>query len=535
MLRRASSTPACASADAAHRSFVSNLTSMDVSHRAARANVGDTSRLRWHLRRCTAGAAKGGERGRLRVLGIGCSMTQGFMNCGGKVEGRQCGKACVKLRWATLLQEMLQSALPACDVEVLLQTSKGGRTVVAAARFDTRILRYRPHIVITDLTVCDLRGIASSLDEFRLQVGWESLLRKLLSVPADPSAPGEGSPAIVHIESWDRFPMRGCRNATSRIYQGISAFYRVPAVSFMLGVCAHDQRGDERHWTAGCSDGAMHCGARGAHLDTRGAQCEPHPGPHVHALFALLLAERIVHEAARGCAVAVKGARRFNKQGGGLGGLGGKLGSGGVGGKLGGGGGARPSVAAMLEPPFALPSDAPTLMPSAALAEMSGCRMHHGVSKPTLTYDFGAACGTPALPPVGWRCFEDRPGKLGWIADDDAPAAREEPLTFEAAASELTPGARLTVAYLRSYERMGRARLWLDDDVHLGVTLNGSWTAPTSQTDLAILSTSALCGPSCLALRGRGPQARHRIRLDRLRPPGGAPPKKFKLLLLELC
>ena len=158
----------------------------------------------------------------------------------------------------------------------------------------------------------------------------------------------------------------------------------------------------------------------------------------------------------------------------------------------------------MLEPPLALPADAPTLMPSAALAEMSGCRMHHGVSKPTLTYDFGAACGMPALPPVGWRCFEDRPGKLGWIADGDGTAAgaasREEPLTFEAAASELQPGARLTVAYLRSYERMGRARLWLDDDRHLGVTLNGSWTAPTYRPT-TILSTSTLCGPAARAAR----------------------------------
>ena len=203
-------------------------------------------------------------------------MTQGFMV---QRQGRRAPvRQGVRLGWATRCRR-LQSALPACDVEVLLQTSRaGGRS--AASRFDTRILKYRPHIVITDLTVCDLRGIASSLDEFRLQVGWESLLRKLLSVPPDPSMPGEGSPAIVHIESWDRFPMRGCRNTTSRIYQHISAFYRVPAVSFMLGVCAHDPRGDERHWTAGCSDGAMHCGARGAH-STRAAPVRATRPTHV--------------------------------------------------------------------------------------------------------------------------------------------------------------------------------------------------------------------------------------------------------------
>ena len=126
----------------------------------------------------------------------------------------------------------MQAALPACDVEVLLQTSKGGRTIVAAARFDTRILKYRPHLVITDLTVCDLRGVSSSLDTYRLQAGWETLLRKLLSVPpslSDTGAADQGSPAILHLESWDRFsPMGGCRNASGRIHHEVSVFYRVP-------------------------------------------------------------------------------------------------------------------------------------------------------------------------------------------------------------------------------------------------------------------------------------------------------------------
>jgi hypothetical protein len=116
---------------------------------------------------------------------------------------------------------------------VLLQTSKGGRTIVAAARFDTRILKYRPHLVITDLTVCDLRGVSSSLDAYRLQAGWETLLRKLLSVPPSLSdtagAADQGSPAILHLESWDRFsPMGGCRNTSGRIHHEVSVFYRVP-------------------------------------------------------------------------------------------------------------------------------------------------------------------------------------------------------------------------------------------------------------------------------------------------------------------
>ena len=106
-------------------------------------------------------------------------------------------------------------------------------------------------------------------------------------------------------------------------------------------------------------------------------------------------------------------------------------------------------------------------------------------------------------------------------------------LTFEASSSELTAESRLTAAFLRSYEGMGRARLWLDDDYHHGLTLNGSWGAPTSQTDLAIMGVASLCGPSCLARRHQ--QARHRIRVRRLPADAGGHPNKFKLLLLELC
>ena len=43
-------------------------------------------------------------------------------------------------------------------------------------------------------------------------------------------------------------------------------------------------------------------------------------------------------------------------------------------------------------------------------------------------------------------------------------AAATGTLSFEASAIELPAAGKLTVAYLRSYEGMGRARLWLDDE-----------------------------------------------------------------------
>ena len=94
-------------------------------------------------------------------------------------------------------------------------------------------------------------------------------------------------------------------------------------------------------------------------LDTPGAQCEPHPGPHVHRLFAMLLAERITQEALRACTAAAR-PRRAGKAGGGSGGSGG-------GGSFGGGGGGG-SWAALPAPPTTLPADAPTLLPASALA-----------------------------------------------------------------------------------------------------------------------------------------------------------------------
>ena len=75
-------SPACAHVDAAHRSLVGNLSSLDVSHRAARANIGDVSRLRAVARPISrVGAVVGGAcanafRRRLIVV-LGGSLEEG--------------------------------------------------------------------------------------------------------------------------------------------------------------------------------------------------------------------------------------------------------------------------------------------------------------------------------------------------------------------------------------------------------------------------------------------------------------------------
>ena len=460
-----------AAAQAAHDAIMAEMNTQNVSSDAARANVGDVERLRWNLRRCFASNGQASTlRPTLRVLVVGCSMTQGFMNCGTTIEGKQCTVPCDAIAWYRVLGQYLQRGLPGCRVATTRSTSRGGRTVTTAQRYDTRVKRYAPHIVITDLTVCDLRGVTSSLDGVRVQAGMETLIRRILAEAT--------LPALLHMESWAELnPMGNCKDGSAhRLHLPIAKRYGVPVASFMLGVCAyHPESALRRHWKGGCSQKASSCGA----LDVDGSECEPHPGPHTHKIFALIVAEQILAEA---------------------------------------------NVAARL--PFTLPpsplneTQVDTILPASALASLAACRAHHGTGNPTATLDFAeGTCASP-IQSSGWRCYSDRPGKPGWITE--APLAAGE-LSFELP----LPSSKLTVGFLRSYDaRMGAARVWLDDDIESGVVLNGSWPSRTSQTDLVVLHSSEICKSSCLNVP-RG--AKHHVHVQRVAG------QKFKLLSLEVC
>ena len=436
-------------------------------------------------------------------------MTQGFMNCGSTNHGFQCMLPCDSLAWYRQLEVQLRRGLPGCQVKMSRVTSRGGRTVTTAQRYETRVRRANAHVIITDLTICDLRGVTSSLDEVRVTAGWESLLRRVL---AERSAP-----ALVHVESWAAFsPMGPCRtNATAhRLHLPLARRYGVPVTSFMLGVCAHHPDLAPRlHWRGGCAANASTCGgASGARaLDTPGFECEPHPGPHTHRVFAMLLAELMLGAAKRA-------AHELSRA----------TGSAGVRWPL-----PRPQ-------PLDLDST-PTVMPESIMSQLSGCRAHHGVSNPLATLDFAeGGCGKP-LRHAGWRCYEDRPGKPGWISEDggrveDGRGGGPGPATMLISAALPSPplsfsvplgSSKLTVAYLRSYDaRMGVARVWLDDDDASGFLLNGSWASRTSQTEIRSEGVRGMCGSSCKAKR-RGES--HTVHVQRI---SGL---KFKLLLLEVC
>jgi hypothetical protein len=514
-----------------YKDVVSEMSSLAISPKAARANQGNTSRLRWQLSRCLVPPAKTAksaviQRPELRVLVLGCSMTQGFMNCGTTIAGYQCNIPCDSLAWSRQLERRLQSGLPGCRIKMSRTTSRGGRTVTTAQRYETRVRRSAAHVIVTDLTVCDLRGIASSLDELRVRAGWETLLRRVLSE--------EQVPALVHIESWAAFsPMGPCRNRSAHtLHLPLAERYGVPVTSFMLGTCAHrPEIAPRRHWRGGCSGNASTCG--GVHgvrgLDAPGFDCEPHPGPHTHKVFALLLTELILGEAKR--MLHLRGGR------GGAGAGGWSFASVASNGWQ----AAAPPTAAVLKPaPLDLTS-MPTMMPASALGELSGCHAHHGVGNPLATLDFAeGGCGSPTHS-AGWRCYEDRPGKRGWISED-GPLVSTPPNTAIVGPSGSAPSlafsvplgsAKLTVAYLRSYDaRMGAARVWVDDDVSAAIVLNGSWASRTSQTDIYTERMATLCRESCQVLRRGGSRSappKHTVHVQRVSG------RKFKLLLLEVC
>lgn len=121
-------------------------------------------------------------------------------------------------------------------------------------------------------------------------------------------------------------------------------------------------------------------------------------------------------------------------------------------------------------------------------------------SYPPLTdLSFDRGRGFAAVLARGWRVYEDRPGKLGWIAQlprkprsDSSPPPRLS-LRVDVSVDE----AQLTIGYLRSYSGFGKARLWIDDDEDHAVTLNGHWTDRVSQTEHVTLAVEQLCGASC--------------------------------------
>ena len=294
----------CRAAKSTHAALMANLTTLGISARAARALDGDTDRLGYLLHKCVAapearpgpGCARGtcaaATKPQLRVVVVGCSMTQGFMNCGTTLPGRQCAQPCYSKRWPKLLEASLQRALPlprdGVGVDVAQRPHGDDGVAIRDAGGASAAARA---IVITDLTICDLRGISSSLDRAGVEAGWELLIRKAYG-HYDPNA----STALMHVEAWDRFP---CVVAPTAAASPLPPRAPLPRAGRLLH--ARRVRDARRRRRAPLARRLL---AQREHVPVAGRarpQCEPHPGPHTHAVYALLVAEAISREAAALC------------------------------------------------------------------------------------------------------------------------------------------------------------------------------------------------------------------------------------------
>jgi hypothetical protein len=124
---------------------------------------------------------------------------------------------------------------------------------------------------------------------------------------------------------------------------------------------------------------------------------------------------------------------------------------------------------------------------------------------------------------VGWTLEEDTPGKPGWLS-----FIADQEISFDLHFQH----GDLIVGFLRSYNNLGKAHLWVSatGTGHLGpgaatvaspLTLNGLW--PDRKSELAKIQLSGV---------GKGTLRIHFRSLCHDRPEGNC---KFKLLLLMSC
>jgi lysophospholipase L1-like esterase len=140
----------------------------------------------------------------------------------------------------------------------------------------------------------------------------------------------------------------------------------------------------------------------------------------------------------------------------------------------------------------------------------------------------------------GWRLFEDRPGKPGWISESPN-ATISFPLRFG-------PSPRIVISYLKSYNGMSNARIWIDDRQGEPAIVRGRYDgtdARVSQTAVHIIHAGMTTYIPRLGLDGvigwgLEPHSQHvlhfavdTINEDLTRPINGA--FKFKILSVYSC
>ena len=462
-----SSGPACEVGIARElRQVRTALDALQIDAKRSLLLPGSSSGLRARLQRCLVD-----ESSSLVIKVLGNSMTHGSMNCRGAppywcsnhIENGS--SSTEHLRWAAGLQKMLQRALP-CHVHVPVKDSGGvGSAYYSQPSIFRKSVDAADDVVIADWSISDASGRPQMKPGSRdFEAAEELFVRELRTVRPH-------SPFLVHMEAYPDMgstPMQ-CDDETQAAPRAVCEHYGVPLISFMRAVCSErdvSHRSREpalRHWRAACSRDGNHEAACSPVEAGGCGVCGVHPGPTTHRIYALLLAHYFLGQAAVACSVPQE------------------------------------------ELPAA-PNDAgPSWLPLKQLQLFQGC------SVPMANINlrmFG--CGAPPwgrpIASKGWHCFEDRPGKPGWIATANAShkLAFTMPMTREGS---------IIVSFLRSYHGMANASVALAGlEGGAEVVLEGAWRSRTSQEEFRVIPVAELAGASAKKVSEEwfGPRRVHR-------------------------
>jgi hypothetical protein len=473
-----------------------NLSRLLIDPDRAVANAGNARLLRGVLaEHCfSTGSPK-----RLNVAVLGGSMTQGSQNCLSRAGVLCKGRFLMRreLTWHGRLSSLLQRALPGCRVTMRPRLKP-------ANRIDSLLPAMSPldpsdHIVVEDFTVNDQRGntvVEGVLNDTRV------LSLTIAGHEVVAQAARAQNSSLLLMESFPAFgrPPR-CATYDDYVHRAVAQAYALPLISFMRAVCTEAERraysGEpaQRHWRAGCGT-----------IDAEGMGCEPHPGPYTHGIYALLLARYVLRHAALACADMGVSAHGVKEQ--------------------------------------PLPSPSAHVLPAEQMEKLRGC----GPTDIRTRIDMAEECGEPFHRNGSWRCYEDMPGKPGWIAEQQQSAGlgsstsvgSGQPLPPQALTFVMRANSRgkLIVGYLRSYEGMARASLFVNGHSDHFVTLDGLWESNTSQTQFAMFQWSAIANHTILGSSHHPSRVQVTLTVPAVgtRPydvPGRA--SKFKLVELRSC
>lgn len=435
------------------------LTSVDGENliAKARASVGSVE----PLRRVLCKAARGDS---INVVVAGGSVTAGTGCASGQFASLDCA-------WPNVLEVFLNSAFPTSDpskkhrVENLSERASSSIVAVEILAPHRARLGVATDLIIVDYAVNDASNIqikpafrrktehferqrhnsSSSCSSLRgdyrdrLMVATERIVRWGISLPSQP--------ALVYLETFNsRVPWA---KQAQEVHAVVASYYELPMISYRDAVWHLWQR--LRRSSDSSKEECTRLGLAPLCSEAFWTSKGLHPPRHVHQLLAGLIAGTFIEEWKNGCAAAKDEAP-----------------------------GSKPRSSTHH------PSSSRAIAPLFGSTTISSSEGSHG--------RVDGYCGTPItvmstlstsaslLKPLrpraqgsAWQLEEDVPGKKGWITYGHSIEGGASELIFD---MQFKAGG-LDVGFLKSYEGLGRARLWLE----------GGTTGPTRSKPMVLDAT----------------------------------------------